>query len=109
MTTFQIIALIFIGLGVLVALGFFIAFLVELNKSEKDEEENVVEEVEEVEVNNEINEIDIDDMLAKLEENSKSKEEVVEETNEEVDIDEMLAKLEESVVEETVENQEKSQ
>ena len=81
MTTLQIIAIVLIGLGVLVATGFFIAFLVELYREEKPvqikekvkkekiekEPEAIIEETEEV------SEIDIEEMLAKLEESSKKK------------------------------------
>ena len=91
MTTLQIIGLIFICLGILVAVGFFIAFVVEVTRGEKKEQNE-----EEKEETQEVNEIDIDAMLAKLEENADKKEEapVEEEKTEDVDIDAMLAKLE---------------
>ncbi|MBQ9790138.1 MAG: hypothetical protein IJW24_00900 [Clostridia bacterium] len=120
MTTLQIIALILIGAGVAVAIGFFIAFLLEVNKQEKSNESVQEPEVEpEVVEDAEVVEIDIDEMLAKLEENAEKKEDAQEEvevendpaepevvaaeeqveegaTETEVDIDEMLAKLEEN-------------
>jgi len=114
MTALQIIALVIIGLGVLTAIGFFVAFIVELRKSETPAVENTEEEAPETveEVNNEINEIDIDDMLAKLEENSKKKieedqaeeaaTEVVEEKVEEVQAEEAATEVVEEVQAEEV-------
>lgn len=80
MTTLQIIALSVIGAGILVAIGFFVAFLVEISKKEKAEDApaEVVETPAEVEESPEVTEIDIDAMLAKLEENSAKNAPVVE-------------------------------
>ena len=103
MTVFQIIALVIIMLGVIVSVGFFVAFLVELKKSENPEE--IVAEDTEEPTENEINEIDIDDMLAKLEENSKKKAEEKEEIVVEAEnIEEEAAeeKVEEAPVEDSV-------
>jgi len=109
MSVFQIIAICVLGLGVLTAFGFTIAFVVESLRKEKQEMPRVEKVVEEEEVS----EIDLDAMLAKLEEASKKKEtlmkeeikeepqvvvEVVEEPKEE-------QKIEEIVVEETEEMQ----
>ena len=83
MTTLQIIALSLIGAGIIIAVAYFIAFIVEINKSEKQPEvETPVVDPEEV-GQKEVVEIDIDEMLAKLEENSNKK--VVENTAVEVE------------------------
>ncbi len=98
MTTLQIIALILIGVGIAVSVGFFIAFIVEVSKQDKNEQ-NAVEKQPESEINDaEVVEIDIDEMLAKLEENTTKTEEV----SDEIDIDAMLAKLEENATQEEV-------
>jgi len=75
MTTLQIIALILIGAGIAVAVGFFVAFIVELNRKEKKVEDVQEQPVEEAQEEAEVVEIDIDEMLARLEENATKKEE----------------------------------
>lgn len=72
MSPFQIVAIVILGLGVLTALGFTIAFIVVSCAKEKAQDEKDVSIDSQKE---EINEIDLDQMLAKLEEASKSKEE----------------------------------
>ena len=78
MTTLQIVLLILIGVGFLVATAFFILFMVELYRTDRKEKPVKIKKEEPVQVqlveeeNNEITEIDIDDMLAKLEESSKN-------------------------------------
>ena len=113
MSVFQIVAISVLGLGVLVSIGFTIAFVVESCTKRKVKEAKV-EKV----VDNEVSEIDLDAMLARLE--MASKQEVVEEdssvqdTNEEEavvsEIEKFFAEpevqeepvIEEPVVEETV-------
>lgn len=109
MTTLQIIAIVLIGVGILVAVGFFVLFMIEVNRKEKEE---VIEEIiqeETVEENAEISELDIDDMLAKLEESSKKrvkeeKQEEVAEVLPEIEVvaedDQIVESFEEVVVEE---------
>lgn len=80
LSTFQIIAIVILGLGVLTALAFTVAFVVvSCSKKKEETAEKVVAEKEE------ITEIDLDQMLAKLEEASKNvkKEEQVQEVVEE--------------------------
>ncbi len=72
MSPFQIVAIVILGLGVLTALGFTIAFIVVSCAKEKAQDEKDVSIDSQKE---EINEIDLDQMLAKLEEASKTKEE----------------------------------
>lgn len=72
MSPFQIVAIVILGLGVLTALGFTIAFIVVSCAKEKAQDEKDVSIDSQKE---EINEIDLDQMLAKLEEASKAKEE----------------------------------
>ena len=72
MSPFQIVAIVILGLGVLTALGFTIAFIVVSCAKEKAQDEKYVSIDSQKE---EINEIDLDQMLAKLEEASKAKEE----------------------------------
>lgn len=108
MTTLQIIGLIFICLGIVVALGFFIAFIVEVTKGEQKEQTEQKED--ENEEAKEVNEIDIDAMLAQLEENAEKKEEPAkEETTEDVDIDAMLAKLESEAANNQAEEEKKEE
>ena len=102
MTALQIIAIIILSLGALVACGFAIAFIV-VSCPKKEEEPEVVQEESE-----EVSEIDLDLMLAKLEEATKNnkKEEVVEEKTEVEIIEEQPveeAVAEEETVEETAE------
>lgn len=97
MTTLQIIALSLIGAGILVAIVFFVLFMIEVNRKEKDEVEEVINE-EPVLESTEISELDIDDMLAKLEANSKKKfQEDEEEQTEELPEIEVVAEDEEVV------------
>ena len=79
MSPFQIVAIVILGLGVLTALGFTIAFIVVSCAKEKAQDEKDVSIDSQKE---EINEIDLDQMLAKLEEASKAKEEIKEEPKE---------------------------
>lgn len=83
MSPFQIVAIVILGLGVLTALGFTIAFIVVSCAKEKAQDEKDVSIDSQKE---EINEIDLDQMLAKLEEASKTKEE--EKTEEPVQVEE---------------------
>lgn len=71
MSPFQIVAIVILGLGVLTALGFTVAFIVvscAKEKTENNNEDSLNSQKEE------INEIDLDQMLAKLDEASKNKE-----------------------------------
>jgi len=111
MTTLQIIALSLIGAGILIAIGFFIAFVIEISRKEQEE---IAEEVNYSTVENneqeEVVEIDIDEMLAKLEENAveeKQEEVVAEETAvEEVQEPEVVAEeTQENVVEEATQEE----
>lgn len=103
MTTLQIIALSLIGAGILVAIAFFVLFMIEVNRKEKEEVEEVITE-EPVLESTEISELDIDDMLAKLEANSKKKvQEEVEEKPEELPEIEVVAEDEEVIESEVVE------
>ena len=89
MTTLQIIALSAIGAGIIAAIIFFIAFIVEISK--KDREENEVKEIYNFPTATENNEaevveIDINEMLARLEENAAN-EKVEEPIQEEVAVE----------------------
>lgn len=109
MSPFQIVAIVILGLGVLTALGFTIAFIVVSCAKEKAQEvkDSSIDSQKE-----EINEIDLDQMLAKLEEASKAKEEekVEEPVEEPVEekVEEPVA-VEESKEEEKVEPAEQAQ
>jgi len=113
MTTIQIIALALIGVGILVAAGFFILFMVEINRKEKIEElvKEQDDKEENIEETQEVTEIDIDNMLAMLEASSKKKEEVVVEDNveeekvEELPQVEVVVEEQEDVSEETVQEE----
>lgn len=85
MSPFQIVAIVILGLGVLTALGFTIAFIVVSCAKEKAQDEKDVSIDSQKE---EINEIDLDQMLAKLEEASKTKEE--EKTEEPAQVEEKV-------------------
>lgn len=69
MSPLQIVAVVILGLGILTAVGFTVAFIVVSCKREKIQEETVVEPQKD-----EVSEIDLDQMLAKLEEASKKEE-----------------------------------
>lgn len=90
MSPFQIVAIVILGLGVLTALGFTIAFIVVSCAKEKAQDEKDVSIDSQKE---EINEIDLDQMLAKLEEASKAKEE--EKTEEPVQVEEAKEEIKE--------------
>ena len=108
MTTLQIVLLILIGVGFLVATAFFILFMVELYRTDRKEKPVKIKKEEPVQVqlveeeNNEITEIDIDDMLAKLEESSKKSVKVEEAVEEEVE-EPTEEVVEEVVVEDVIE------
>lgn len=90
MSPFQIVAIVILGLGVLTALGFTIAFIVVSCAKEKAQDEKDVSIDSQKE---EINEIDLDQMLAKLEEASKTKEE--EKTEEPAQVEEAKEEIKE--------------
>lgn len=90
MSPFQIVAIVILGLGVLTALGFTIAFIVVSCAKEKAQDEKDVSIDSQKE---EINEIDLDQMLAKLEEASKAKEE--EKTEEPAQVEEAKEEIKE--------------
>lgn len=88
MSPFQIVAIVILGLGVLTALGFTVAFIVvscAKEKTENNNEDSLNSQKEE------INEIDLDQMLAKLDEASKNKEKEEEKQAEEEKVEEPIA------------------
>ena len=97
MTVFQIVSICILGLGVLISVGFTLAFIVESCKKEK---KGTISSVEKINNDEEVNEIDLDAMLAKLEEASK-KQQNVEETKEVVE-EPIKEELQEEVVEEPI-------
>ena len=102
MSVFQIVAISVLGLGVLISIGFTIAFVVE-SCTKKKEKPVKVEKVEE----DEVSEIDLDAMLARLEIASQKEtlkeEPVVEEPVQEEIKQEVKEEIPEEVVEETIE------
>ena len=99
MSPFQIVAIVILGLGVLTALGFTIAFIVVSCAKEKAQDEKDVSIDSQKE---EINEIDLDQMLAKLEEASKAKEE--EKTEEPAQVEEAKEEIKEEPKEQVKDN-----
>ncbi len=98
MTTFQIIMVVLMSIGIAIAIGFSIAFVIEAMKAPK---EPVVEAEPEAKESEPAEEYDIREMLAQLDEEAKEApaEEKVEETKEEVKEEPAAEEVKEEVVE----------